>query len=55
MLRQRAIRHELPFLAVTAECEEDPDFPGLCLWHEVYHLENGNDLDVCRGEVPRRL
>jgi hypothetical protein len=44
-----------PYLAVSSECFEDPDFPGLCAHHEVHHLANGMDLDICRGEVPRRL
>jgi len=46
---------ELPYLAVSSHCFEDPDDPGLCAYHEVHHLANGNDLDMCRGEVPRRL
>jgi hypothetical protein len=39
----------------SSDCFEDPDFPGLCAHHEVHHLANGSDLDMCRGEVPRRL
>jgi len=59
-MEQRAVKNPQetdrpPYLAVSPECFEDPDDPGLCEHHEVHHLANGNHLDMCRGEVPRRM
>lgn len=42
-----------PFVAIAEDCEDDPDFPGLCLTHEVVHRPGDQPPSSCEHEEVR--